>query len=359
MKILSQKTRKLAGADGRSLSPGLLLSFFLTVFFALSAIAATALDAGEPSREALFRAALSDSDNHQVAASLAHNRRATLGLFPSTQMSSPTRVRDFLFLASRNNLEEIAFFLKPLSEFEEKLFNKVVSLRPPVVSRTNFANLRFILGQKGLLSPVEAARRRLTVNKTITPDLEEVLYGAYGCVFASVGPIDGTERYGEVIIRLKDSVKSFGWGTPWSGHYFFKTIRGRAPKQINQDLQEGLSAVSADDFVHFSRFVSIGRHWNESLAWQAVNYLRDTEDASVYEKRRQAAEALIAETDYRRFWELFVADYENVFGYIEARFPGYIAAEYFESIEVPADRLKEVLSWPEARPFRNRIKAAR
>jgi hypothetical protein len=88
-----------------------------------------------------------------------------------------------------------------------------------------------------------------------------------------------------------------------------------------------------------------------------VNFLRRAENEMVAEKKRKTAEALIAETDHRRFWELFIPDRENAFGYIEAKFPGFVPAEYFESIEVPAEHLAEVLGWPESRPFRNRIKA--
>ncbi len=330
-----------------------LVRVFLVVCLVFTARTLMALD---HSSDLLFQAALSEHAGHRVAAALEESRRKTLGLPSPQRIFSAEHIDDYLDMISRHNLEETAFFMRPLNDLEQRLFAKVVSMRPPVVTRTAFASLRLILAQRGLLSPVEAARRGLSINKTITPDLEEMLYGAYGCIFASAGPIDGTSRYGEVIIRLKDSVKSLGWGSPWSGHRFFKALRGKNPRELNQKLQQGQAdAVTGDDYLHFSHFISVGRHWSENLAWQAISFLRSAGDPETAEKRRLTAEAMIAETDYRRFWKLFIPDPENAFGYIEARFPGHVPAEYFASIEVPADRLAEVLSWPESRPFRNRI----
>ncbi len=326
----------------------------LMTLFVLSASVVMALDYSD---DLLFKTTLSEPAGHRVAAALEASRRKALGLPSQRQPAAARQVKEFLDMVSRHNLEETALFMRPLNDLEERLFTKVASMQPPVVTRTVFANLRLILGQRGLLSPVEATRRGLSINKTITPDLEEMLYGAYGCVFASAGPIDGTSRYGEVIIRLRDSVKLLGWGSPCSGHRFFKAIRNKNPRELNQKIQQGQAdAVTSDDYLHFSHFISVGRHWQENLAWQAVSFLRSAGDPEIAERRRLTAEALIAETDYRRFWDLFIPDPENAFGYIEARFPGYVPAEYFTSIEVPADRLTEVLSWPESRPYRNRIK---
>ena len=69
---------------------------------------------------------------------------------------------------------------------------------------------------------------------------------------------------------------------------------------------------------------------------------------------------LLQEEDPNEFWKLFIPPRETglppqeaaarvPFGYLEGKFDNRLSIEDFTSIEVPKEKLSEVLSWPEAR----------
>ena len=294
---------------------------------------------------------------HKVGESIVKGRRAALRLPINGNEISRGQIHDYIQMVSRHNLEEIAFWSGFSSEVEKLLFNKIRSLRVPIVTRTSMSNLRKILQNHALMSPVEGVRRDLAVNKTVTPDLEEMLFGAYGCIFATVGLVDGSSRYGEVVIRLRNAVQEVGWATPWSGHYFFSNLLKEDTHLLEARIKSGdMNEIGSDIYLQFSHFLIAGRDWNEALAWQAINYLRGGRDEAEKAKRRELAIKLLKETDERRFWQTFSKDGAYTFGYLEAKFEGYLPLASVESIEVEKQHLSEVLSWPEAQTFRHRIR---
>lgn len=294
---------------------------------------------------------------HKVGESIVKGRRAALRLPINGNEISRGQIHDYIQMVSRHNLEEIAFWSGFSSEVEKLLFNKIRSLRVPIVTRTSMSNLRKILQNHALMSPVEGVRRDLAVNKTVTPDLEEMLFGAYGCIFATVGLVDGSSRYGEVVIRLRNAVQEVGWATPWSGHYFFSNLLKEDTHLLEARIESGdMNEIGSDIYLQFSHFLIAGRDWNEALAWQAINYLRGGRDEAEKAKRRELAIKLLKETDDRRFWQTFSKDGAYTFGYLEAKFEGYLPLASVESIEVEKQHLSEVLSWPEAQTFRHRIR---
>ena len=294
---------------------------------------------------------------HKVGESIVKGRRAALRLPINGNEISRGQIHDYIQMVSRHNLEEIAFWSGFSSEVEKLLFNKIRSLRVPIVTRTSMSNLRKILQNHALMSPVEGVRRDLAVNKTVTPDLEEMLFGAYGCIFATVGLVDGSSRYGEVVIRLRNAVQEVGWATPWSGHYFFSNLLKEDTHLLEARIESGdMKEIGSDIYLQFSHFLIAGRDWNEALAWQAINYLRGGRDEAEKAKRRELAIKLLKETDERRFWQTFSKDGAYTCGYLEAKFEGYLPLASVESIEVEKQHLSEVLSWPEAQTFRHRIR---
>ncbi len=294
---------------------------------------------------------------HKVGESIVKGRRAALRFPINGNEISRGQIHDYIQMVSRHNLEEIAFNIGFSSELEKLLFNKIRSVPVPIVTRTSVTNLRKILQNHALMSPVEGVRRDLAVNKTVTPDLEEMLFGAYGCIFATVGLIDGSSRYGEVVIRLRNAIQEDGWATPWSGHYFFSNLLKEDTHLLEARIKSGdMNEIGSDIYLQFSHFLIAGRDWNEALAWQAINYLRGGRDEAEKAKRRELAIKLLKETDERRFWQTFSKDGAYTFGYLEAKFEGYLPLASVESIEVEKQHLSEVLSWPEAQIFRHRIR---
>jgi len=94
---------------------------------------------------------------------------------------------------------------------------------------------------------------------------------------------------------------------------------------------------------------------------------RNLGHSSASKKVRQRFTDLLTEKDQQKFWNLFIPPrrknetpeqkLENVpFGYLEGKFDNQLSIKYFTSIEVPAEKMNEVRSWPEAQPYLQIIK---
>jgi hypothetical protein len=95
---------------------------------------------------------------------------------------------------------------------------------------------------------------------TTTPALENTLFGGFDCVFASVGPPDGSPRYGEAIIRLRDSVARLGGAlrrVAFHTQSATRTLRDAGPGIGQIAAHRGADPLSLgfDDRLHFSRYV--------------------------------------------------------------------------------------------------------
>ncbi|MCE9552834.1 MAG: hypothetical protein K8T91_05590 [Planctomycetes bacterium] len=314
-------------------------------------------------------------DAPHEATPLAEVRRKAIDARSFQRPLTEDRIRKWLQLSSRTTMAEFDLFLAPLTPQESKLLAKMQPLQPPIVNRLSLANLRGVLKNGGLLSlAAEQKLQQKTVRHT-TPGVEELLYDAYECVFASVGPPHGTARYGEVIIRLKDTVREHGWATPFSGMHFVGAIRHKNAQGMLDLLKAGQKlpttpgsplSLNFDDRLHFSHYIVSEKEWSTALAYQAILVLRNLDTSPADQQARARFEQML-DKNGTAFWELFIPPYiaglpraeeaaRVPFGYLEGKFPDQVLIENFTSIEVPAERLEEIRAWPEAKPYLQLIK---
>jgi hypothetical protein len=291
---------------------------------------------------------------------VAEARRQALSDWPVKGEITPDRIKKCFEISSQATMMQFFVFLYPFSAGEEKLIRRVLASQPPIVSRTAFSRLKGILAQRALLSPREAVKRGVIADRAVTPGSEDLLLGAFDCVFATVGPWSGAERYGDVIIRLKDSARTTGWATPWSGFSFLHWIRKKDTDRIDALIHSNYDpGIDNDDRLLYLMFVVDGKDWNLALGYEAVIFLRAQEQLTQAQRDGIIERALDMETP-EKFWTFFLGKHygKGPMGYLEAKFPAFVPADYFESIEVPADKFDEVMSWPESEPFRKIIKVS-
>lgn len=313
----------------------------------------------------------------KAGAPLAETRQKAINALPFHRPLTAEKIHKWLEISSRCTMAEFELFLSPLSVDEETLI-KVIQKHPsPIINRLHFKNLRHVLQEKALVSlEVEESIEHDSLTHT-TPAVENLLYGAFDAVFTSVGPLHGSPRYGDVIIRMKDSVREQAWATPFSGMHFMYAIRNKDARQMQGILTEGKTLppspfnplhLGFDDRLHFSHYVVTEKYWNTMLAYQAILVHRNLDDSPASKKVRQRFAKLLTEADHQKFWNLFIPPrhknqtheekLENIpFGYLEGKFNNQLSIKYFTSIEVPAENLSEVHSWPESQPYLKLIHA--
>lgn len=313
----------------------------------------------------------------RAGAPLAAARRKAINALPFHRPLSDEKLKKWLEISSRCTMAEFELFLAPLTEEEQKLVQVIETMPAPIVNRLHFENLRHVLKQKALVSlHVEQQDEHEQLSHT-TPAVENLLYGAFDAVFASVGPPHGSPRYGDVIIRLKDSVRENGWATPFSGMHFMYAVRHKNARKMQDMLSAGEQLPASpynplhlgfDDRLHFANYVVTEQYWNRALAYQAILVLRNLDDSESSQKVRQRFSKMLTEKNPEKFWRLFIPARDQngtaaqkaeqvPFGYLEAKFDDRLSIRYFTSIEVPADKLEQVRNWPEARAYLSIIKA--
>lgn len=317
------------------------------------------------------------SDETRAGFPIAATRRRAINARPFHRPLDAATIKKWMELSSRCTIAEFELFLAPLTPQEEELLRVIKRTPAPIINRLHFQHLRSVLSSGGIVAlELEEEVRNAQLPHT-TPAVENELFGADDCVFASVGPPHGSPRYGDVIIRLKDSVREKGWATPFSGMHFLSAIRGQDVKGMLDRLLIGESlptsgdsrlSLGFDDRLHYSHYIVTEREWNQALAYQAILVLRNVDDSDAGQRIRERADALLDETDAVKFWTLFIPPRKQdlspaeeadrlPLGYLEAKFPGELPIEYFTSIEVPQDRLADVRAWPEAKPYLHLIGA--
>lgn len=309
---------------------------------------------------------------------LAEARRSAIAEQSFRRTLDAETIRKWMNLASKNTMAEFELFLGPLSPQETQLLEVIERMPAPIVNRLAFADLRGVLSKGGLLSLREEEKLKGGEVPHTTPGVENQLFGAYDCVFASVGPPDGSPRYGDVIIRLKDAVREHGWATPFSGMHFMWAVRHKDARQMQALLAAGKPlppppsplSLGFDDRLHFSNYVVTEKEWNRALAYQAILVLRNLDDLPASKQVRGRLAAMLGTTDPAEFWALFIPTVEaNLppaeeaarapLGYLEGKFPGKFSIDDFSAIEVSAEQLGQVRSWPEAQPYLHLIRAKR
>ncbi|TWU25850.1 hypothetical protein [Bythopirellula polymerisocia] len=318
------------------------------------------------------------SDPELGGGPIAAARRTAIDARPFHRELDAGSIRKWMKISSKCTMAEFELFLAPLTELEQELLAKIESIPAPIVTRLHFEDLRAVLKNKQLSSYYEEERIGKHLIHT-TPALENELYGAFDCVFASVGPPDGSPRYGDVIIRLRDSVREHGWATPFSGMHFIYSIRHQDARKMQQLLIAGKNlptdptnplSLGFDDRLHFSHYVVSENHWNRALAYQAILVLRNAEDTLAGKQIQERFHKLLTVKTPDSFWELFIPAREKglppeemaariPFGYLEGKFENQFSLEEVTAIEVPSEKLKEALSWPEAQDHLGLISAKR
>lgn len=316
------------------------------------------------------KAAAKPNDS-MAGAPIAATRRMAIDVRAFHRPLDAKTIRKWLQISSRCTMDEFELFLAPLTSQEQQLIEHIESMQAPIINRLPFADLRGVLKNGGLLSHEVEEQLNRGTNKHTTSQLENELYGAFDCVFASVGPPHGSPRYGDVIIRLKDSVRENGWATPFSGMHFLSAVRHQDAAKMQDMLSAGKSlptdpfnplSLGFDDRLHFSHYIVTEEHWNRALAYQAILVLRNADDSVAGKTIRERFEELLKLNKPQEFWTVFIPSREydlppeeaaarEPFGYLEGKFPDRFSIEDFTSIEVSAEQLEEVRSWPEAKPY--------
>jgi hypothetical protein len=311
-----------------------------------------------------------------AGAPLAATRQTAIDARPFHRPLDAAKIRKWMEISSRTTMEEFELFLAPLTEDEERLVLKLDKMAAPIVNRLHLEDLRAVLKSGELTSfYVEEERGKHLVHTT--PAIEDELYGAYDCVFASVGPPDGSPQYGEVVIRLSNEIRKGAWATPFSGMYFVYDIRHQDARKMQKVLESGKPlptdptnplTLGFDDRLHFSHYVVIEDHWERALAYQAILVLRNADDSPAGDAIRKRFSQMLDEEDADKFWDLFIPARDKSltgpesiartpFGYLEGKFDNRVTTGHMTAIEVPEDKLEKVLAWPEAKPYRELIRA--
>ncbi|MEK7720783.1 MAG: hypothetical protein AAB359_00170 [Elusimicrobiota bacterium] len=244
-----------------------------------------------------------------------------------------------LRINSRARAEQLKLILLPLSEGELRLAAKMGEFKPHLVSRAPFEKLRSVLKAGQLLSPRELERRGMRAARPYTPEMEDILFGGYSCVFAALGPYQGRERYGDVVFRFDpEKIKKKAWATFSSGYYYMIAVR-----KIR--LEAGYKPAP-DDIRGFADTVFTGDDWDEVYPLMVVAHLRNKPDSG------KLLDKLLAASDAVKFYDLVE---KHKVGYMEAKILDYVDLTDAERIEAPKDKLKEALAWPEAAPYREKL----
>ena len=270
----------------------------------------------------------------------SHVESFTLNLSSDISFEKEFKLIDY---ASSARIKQLKLLLEPFSKREKKIMSKASSFKPYLVTRVKFDKLRSIFKAGGLLSASKATKDGWLKEKPFTPVMEDKLFGGHNCVFASLGPPQGRKRYGDVLFRLDiKALKNKTWGSFSSGYYFLKTYR---LKEMKEEVK-----VSKDDMAGFSSTVFSGRYLDDLYPLIIMNFLRSFPK----DKADKLSKELLNIKDRRSFYSFVDL---NRLGYIEAKIADSAVLNSISAIEVPADKLSEVLSWPEAKPYKNKISA--
>lgn len=265
----------------------------------------------------------------------------TLGLSTAVPAEEGYRL---LETGSAARVGQLELLLKPFSRREEQLIKRMRRRPPYLVTRVKFDKLRSILSGGALLSPSRAWLSGALKEKPFTPPIEDSLFGGHSCVFSSYGPYSGRERYGEVIFRLDlRRLEKRTWGSRASGWHFLESVRAVDP--------DSRDSVLPDEVAAFADTVFSGRDLPRVFPLMTVAFLRARTAA---ERDRLYAE-LLRLKDGPAFYALI--DSERL-GYLEVKTDSSVPLPAALDIEVPPDKLREVLSWAESRPWRKRIAPA-
>lgn len=240
------------------------------------------------------------------------------------------------------NLARVSGKVGAMSDTETKFVARAESLPPPVVHRLPLDALRSILRAGELLSTREIHRANPShQGRVVTPQVENILFGAYDCIFVTVGPPGGQKKYGESAISI-DFGKAEGlWATPYTGWGFLER-NTRDAVALKHKVRDGdLNAIGPDlvrayaDGIHTR--ATLGRY----MALSAVRRLREKPEAA----RSELYAKLDAARDGDAFWSVVSVD---VGLSLEGKIPARVSGAAFKAIHVPPASAGEFEAWKKA-----------
>ena len=272
----------------------------------------------------------------------SHIESFTLNLSSDISFEKEFKLIDY---ASSARVKQLKILMEPLSDIEKKIMAKASLFKPYLVTRVKFDKLRSIFKAEALLSASKAIKDGWLKEKPFTPVMEDKLFGGHSCVFASLGPPQGRERYGDVLFRLDiKALENKTWGSFSSGYYFLKSQR-------HKNMKEEVKVIK-DDIAGFSNTVFSGQYLDDLYPYMVINFLRSFPK----DKANKISKELLSIKDRSSFCSFIDS---NRIGYMEAKIADSVSLDVILAIEVPADKLSEVLSWPEAKPHKNKIHAVK
>lgn len=238
---------------------------------------------------------------------------------------------------STSNLKALRSEVGDLSPAESQIAARAAAEPAYVTHRMGIHRLREVLAAGGKKAPYATGGW--------IPSVEENLFGGNGCLFAAIGPYEGRPVYGEVLLLIADDAPlPSAWASSGSGMKFVCTRHG-------YDFPCRFDEVEKEDRIAFASGIYSRSDWNARMPLAIVNHLRQKPS-----KERRAVESmLLSAKDRREFWD--IVDRERV-GYLEAKIPDFLSLESVSEIRVPPDLLDQVLSWPEAKRWKVKMKGS-
>jgi hypothetical protein len=240
------------------------------------------------------------------------------------KMSSKNILKAGLEKISIQNIERYENNLLPFSK-EEKIIVKLITEKflPPIIHRTSISAIELILKSKqGLVSPT-----KLGIKPRITQPVEQSLFSAEDCIFASVAYPNGDNNFGDVIIKIKNKSK-FSWGSLYAGHTWIKGI-------LNLNVEE---PITSELKLDFARQVFVNNHYAKILSYQIIKNIRQGSSIQSWGKsynKKQILKKLVSETESSSFWEKI---YKYRLAFLEGHYIDNISLEELEYISI---RLKD------------------
>lgn len=227
-----------------------------------------------------------------------------------------------------------------LSPTETKLRDYIKTNPPGLTHRMPVSRLKAILASGSLQSPLLAKSRDQKV-KIFTPPLENDLFGGHSCVFLAVGPPEGRERYGDVLMKFdRRSLSQNSWAALSSGFVF---LQGQWPMIIDENM-----VVTEIDRLSYAATIVHYEDWGEFFTYMIIGLTRNLAKKDGNKKADDLIMELLELKNSSQFWQ--EVDSRRL-GYLEAKVPGEVVLSDVLSIEVPEDKKDEVCAWPEARPW--------
>lgn len=233
---------------------------------------------------------------------------------------------------SKENMNALIKLVGPMTADEKVLYAGSLSLNPvPVVNRSYFSNLKRLLTSqaKSIEAPNSPRAKAEGLEPAITPQSEDKLYGAWNCVFATVGPPDGRTMYGDVIFRFKSREPVPAFGTLRAGNPFMWESPGKSLDEYQYGYVQMLIAPS---------------DWDEWFAYTLVKLIRDkgAAKAKMIADLKKILESTPLNKRRSDFWQYV---FDQQLGYLEGKYENTVSITAMESIEVDASVMKDIAGW--------------